>query len=241
MAPMPPHPDHDADAQDLRARGSAAQQPETSGNKSSGGASGGGRFNVLLTEDREHAIEHWTHQLSRLLEPQGVSAFVARSGRDALDIASEIPIHAAIVDIATPRERTSPSAASPTGGLWLLEVLNRQPQRPPVVVVNGRPYAPREAQRMLNEALRLGASSVLNTPVHIEALLHTIRRLLEREYRGAWPTTPPPEAASPEAKHADQTPASSLEQSAQEPRIHKATFRFSIKFNFNKRPPDPQH
>lgn len=193
----------------------------------------GGRFNVLITEDRDRPIEHWTRQIPRLLEPQGVSAFIAQSGREALDISSNFPIHAAIVDLATPRDPQKQSTGSPTtasDGLWLLEVLNRQPKRPPVVVVNGRTYSARQAQRMLNEALRLGAFSVLNGPVQIETLLHTIRRLLEREYHGTWPN----------AKPASSTPQNPITQNKSiETNPQPTTFKFTMKFKFQrKRPPE---
>jgi CheY-like chemotaxis protein len=152
------------------------------------------RFNVLLTEDREHAIEHWTHQLPRLLRPQGIQSFVVRTGREALEVVGSTRIHAAVIDLSTPAGASEtgerPSGGSGAqGGLWLLEVFRRLPRRPPVVVVNSMTFTPRDAQRMLNEALRLGAFSVINRPVELEALLAVIRRLVDREYRGQWPRT----------------------------------------------------
>ena len=248
MAPNPPQPDADRNEPPLDAWPSRAN--DGVGHHVS---EGGGRFNVLLTEDREHPIEHWTRQVSRLLEPQGVKAFIARSGREALDISSELPIHAAVVDLATPRDAQGKvinasadkttsggggSGGTSGGGLWLLEVLNRQPQRPPVVVVNGRTYSSRQAQRMLNEALRLGAFSVLNTPVQIEALLSVIQRLLEREYHGRWPTSVP--GNDPANKETNTTSrdregaVSSVSQTPNQPT--KTTFRFTMKFRFNKKP-----
>lgn len=144
------------------------------------------RFTVLLTEDREHAIEHWTHQLPRLLEPQGVQAHVARTGKEALALAKQLTIHAAVVDLLTPADERTGSSGAP-GGLWLLEVLRRHPNRPPVVLVSNPSFSQRLTQRYLNEALRLGAFSVLNRPVQLEALLESIRRVIDRRYKGAWP------------------------------------------------------
>lgn len=158
------------------------------------------RFNVLLTEDREHSAGHWTRQLPRLLQPQGVRSYVARTGREAVEMVNDLEIHAALIDLATPQDAPSrnsatgeTSTASPSGlgdaqGLWVLEVLRRLPQRPPVVVVNSRAIASNQAQRCLNQALRLGAFSVVNRPSDIEDMLAVIRRLIDRQYEGAWPS-----------------------------------------------------
>ena len=146
------------------------------------------RFTVLLTEDREHAIEHWTHQLPRLLEPQGVQAHVARTGQEALELAKQMPIHAAVIDLLTPANEREANVGHKPGGLWLLEVLRRRPDQPPALLVSNPGYSQRLLQRYLNEALRLGAFSVINRPVELEALLEAIRRLIDRRYKGAWPS-----------------------------------------------------
>ncbi|GAB4195619.1 MAG: hypothetical protein Kow00105_09860 [Phycisphaeraceae bacterium] len=162
------------------------------------------RFNVLLTEDREHSPGHWTRQLPRLLQPQGVRSYVARSGRQALGLMSQVNIHAALIDLATPQDdpqsqpgpRLGFMAQMRTGdeGLWVLEMLRRQPNRPPVVVVNSRAIAPGQAQRYLNQALRLGAFTIVNRPNDLEDMLNVIKRLIDRQYEGTWPvqqdTTP---------------------------------------------------
>ena len=153
------------------------------------------RFNVLLTEDREHSPGHWTRQLPRLLQPQGVRAYVARTGREAVALVNDVEIHAALIDLATPQDApanpapgNSPSSVGDAQGLWVLEVLRRLPNRPPVVVVNSRAIARIEAQRCLNQALRLGAFTVVNRPSDIEDMLNVIRRLIDRQYEGAWPS-----------------------------------------------------
>lgn len=146
----------------------------------------GGRFNVLLTEDRERPVEHWTRQLPRLVEPLGIDTHLARSAPEALQLHQTITFHAAVVDLATP---AGPQSTETNGGLWLLKVLRRAQHQPPVVVVNSR-ATQRQATKLLNEALRLGAFTVVNPPVQIERLLAAIQRLVERRYAGQWPGRP---------------------------------------------------
>lgn len=157
------------------------------------------RFRVLLTEDRAHADEHWTRQLPAILRPMGIDAFIASTGQQALELIQNDPIHAAIIDLATPKVARptptgKPEPQEPTpgggGGIWLMQVLQRLPNRPPVVVVNSRSYSQRQVQRLLNQALTLGAFSVVNRPVKLDALLCTFQRLVERAYNNTWP---PPE------------------------------------------------
>lgn len=149
-----------------------------------------GRFNVLLTRDREHAIEHWTGQLPRVLGPLGVRAFVADTGREALEVAEQVEVHAAVIDLSTPPGPTTSAPAHQPGGLWLLEVLSRRPNRPATVVVNSQAYTPGQIDRFLNEALRLGAFTVVNRPVEVHGLLVVIQRVIERRFRGRWPAPP---------------------------------------------------
>ena len=149
------------------------------------------RFNVLLTEDRPHADVHWTRQLPRLLEPQGVVSYVAQTAREAIDMAERTEVHAAVIDLATPLGDAECVQSFPVpgmaGGLWLLELLRRLPNRPPVVIVRGPAFSPRHADRLLTDALRLGVFSVVDKPVELEQLLTVFRRLMDKRYRGTWP------------------------------------------------------
>ncbi len=163
----------------------------------------GGRFNILLTEDRDRPVEHWTRQFPRLMQPLGVEAHLATNGRQALELAERITFHAAFIDLATPVDAPKTGSTRATasvhcgaggggggGGLWLLEVMQRRAVRPPVVVVNSRATR-QQAVRLLNEALRLGAFSVVNRPEDLHPLLSVIQRLLNRHHAGQWPTPAP--------------------------------------------------
>lgn len=148
----------------------------------------GERFRVLLTEDRARPDEHWTRQLPPMLEPLGVRAAIAADSRQALEIIQSTAIHAAVIDLNTPAPKGSDSAA---GGLYLMQVIQRLPSKPPVVVVNSHSYSQRQVQRLLNQALELGAFSVVNWPVQIDTLLSTFQRLIERAYNNHWPPEGP--------------------------------------------------
>ena len=168
-----------------------------------------GRFNVLLTQDRAHAHRPWSRQLSGLLAPQGVRAFVAYSGRQALATLDEVTLHAAVVDLATPRDdRSAAAVAADPGGLWLLELLSRRTARTPVVVIDSRPVAGRDVERALNRALRLGAFSVINRPNSAEAVLAAVQRIIDRRYRGRWPTPSPGPAPGRSKNPGNETPGS---------------------------------
>lgn len=152
------------------------------------------RFRVLLTEDRARPDEHWTRQLIQLVKPMGVQASIASDARQALDILESTSIHAAVIDLNTPAPKSGTGSGG-VGGLWLLQVVQRLPHKPPVVVVNSHSYSQKQSGRMLNQALDLGAFSVVNWPVQIDTLLATFQRLIERAYNNHWP--PPPELGNP--------------------------------------------
>lgn len=185
-------------------------------------------FNVLLTEDRPHAAEHYTRQLGQLLRPQGVHAFVVQSGEQAMELVESTPIHAAVIDSATPRSgKAGQVSASQSSGLWLLELLHRLPNRPPVVLVRGPSSENVQARRMLSEALRLGAFTVLDKPVDLEQLLAVFHRLLQRQYRGCWPDHAQSQTPNPPAS--DQPNPADSTDAAQGPVQRRFTQRFSIR------------
>jgi DNA-binding response OmpR family regulator len=166
--------------------------PDPSPSRQAGGVSGA-RLNILLT-DGGWRDESWAERLPRLLEPMGVHARRAGSGREASDILRGTPIHAAVVDLTLPL--TSEDAArhhqmqarphTEEGGCRLLELLARVEAPPPIVVVR-EPRFSRDDARDLFEALKHGVFAVVDRPVNIELMLEVFRRLLARHYRGRWP------------------------------------------------------
>ena len=118
-------------------------------------------------------------------------ASIAADSKEALAILESTPIHAAVIDLNTPAPQSSDTTSGGGGGLYLLQVIQRLPHKPPVVVVNSHSYSQKQSGRMLNQALDLGAFSVVNWPVQIDTLLSTFQRLIERAYNNAWPNEGP--------------------------------------------------
>jgi len=146
------------------------------------------RFNVLVTEDMPRPEEYWTRQLQKLLEPMGVATHRVTTGTEALDLVDRMAIHAAVVDMGTPMsavEADKPAGAQPAA-VWLRQ-LGRLLANRPIVVVHGRVYSRRKADRALRDALSFGAFSVLHKPVEMEQLLRVFRRMMDRRYHGGWP------------------------------------------------------
>lgn len=149
----------------------------------------GGRLNLLLS-DASWQHESWADRLPTLLEPMGVRAHLAASGREAKELLSSTTIHVAVVDLGLPLDDTSPSdGPAPSAGWRLLEVLSRLAHRPPTVAVK-QARTRRDEARELNAALRLGAFAVVDRPRstrEMETLLEVLRRCITRHYRGRWP------------------------------------------------------
>jgi CheY-like chemotaxis protein len=142
---------------------------------------------VLLAADRPGGEEDWMDQFSRLLAPQGVLAWIARSGPETVNVAQDADLDAAVIDLGLSMGRGSSSTGAGRNGIGVLEVLRRLPGRPPVVALRGPAHSRRQAERLLGEALRLGVFAVVEKPVELEHLLGVLQRLMERRYKGAWP------------------------------------------------------
>lgn len=118
----------------------------------------------------------------------GVVSHRAGTGREATTVLSSTRIHIAVVDLGLPLDQC-PTSGSEEAGPRLLELLARQADPPPTVVVK-RAKSHREDAREINAALRLGAFTVLDRPRTAEDLntmLEVLRRCLARHYRGLWP------------------------------------------------------
>ncbi|XVJ59390.1 MAG: response regulator [Tepidisphaera sp.] len=162
----------------------------TPGGAGSGHPSGpaSGRLNLLLSYAGWES-SCWVDHLPRLLEPMGVVSHRAGTGREATDVLTHTRIHIAIVDLGLPLDQSSAESPTEEAGSRLLELLSRQPEPPPTVVVK-RSKSHREDLREMNAALRLGAFAVVDRPrkpADLNLMLDVLRRCLLRHYRGMWP------------------------------------------------------
>jgi DNA-binding NtrC family response regulator len=141
------------------------------------------RLNVLLTD----TDQPWALHLPRLLEPHGVRAIRVTGVEQAVEAIEREPIHAAVVEMDAGLGGSLGLADTAPRGLKLLRILQRLTPTPPTVVVRGRRFDRRLDDRLLTEALKLRAFSVLDQPVELEQMLEVLRRLLQRHYGGVWP------------------------------------------------------
>lgn len=150
-----------------------------------GGAPAGGRLNLLLSYAgwQPHS---WVDHIPALLEPMGVRALRAGTGREATAVIQAQPIHIAVVDLGLPMATTDDTEEA---GARILSLLSRVSQPPPTVVVK-RSRTSRDDRREICDALRHGAFAVIDRPrtqADVEILLEVLRRCLRRYYHGRWP------------------------------------------------------
>ena len=147
--------------------------------------SGEDRLNLLVSyagwED-----ESWADRLPRLLEPMGVRAVRAKTGREAQRLLQRVPVHIAVVDLSLPLDENDRPATPSEGGKRLLEILARMDCSPALVVVKRRRSA-RDEARELSAALDHGAFAAVDPPVQLEAMLEIMRRILAKRFRNRWP------------------------------------------------------
>lgn len=144
-----------------------------------------GRLNLLLSYAGWEP-QSWADNLPRLLEPMGVRALRAGTGREATAVIQSHPIHIAVVDLGLP---LGFAADTEEAGSRVLSLLSRVRQPPPTVVVK-RTRTSRDDRREIIEAMRLGAFAVIDRPrcqADVEVLLEVLRRCLRRYYHGRWP------------------------------------------------------
>ncbi len=153
------------------------------------GAGSPRRLNLLLTYGgwREHAF---ADQLPVLLDRFGIQCLRAKTGDEVSDVVRRAAVHIAVIDLSIPmHERRGMEAAPRTvqAGPRVLQLLRRLDCPPPTIIVRPRQVDPAESNRILAEALRDGAFTVLDDPVPVETMLQVLERCVRRYYRDHWP------------------------------------------------------
>ncbi len=147
------------------------------------------RLNLLLTYGgwREHAF---ADQLPVLLDRFGIQCLRAKTGDEVSDVVRRAAVHIAVIDLSIPmHERRGMEGAPRTvqAGPRVLQLLRRLESPPPMIIVRPRQVDPAESNRILAEALRDGAFTVLDDPVPVETMLQALERCVRRYYRDHWP------------------------------------------------------
>ena len=130
---------------------------------------GQNRLTVLLANEQEG----WHQTVRGLLEPQGVTTLVARSGREALDLMAKRPVHVAVLDQQMPQ----------LGGMQVIKLMRELRHAPPAILL-----ANQLTNNLLHEALGMHVFTVLAKPVDFNLLLDSLARVLKRYHESRWPT-----------------------------------------------------
>ena len=129
------------------------------------------RLTVLLAQEPDGS--HLT--IRQLLEPQGVTTLVARTGREAVDLVQAQEVHVAVLDMQMPQ----------LGGLQAIKLMREIVKFPPPAIL----LTDQLTNHLLREALTMDIFSVIANPVDLNMLLDSIARVLRRHYESRWPVS----------------------------------------------------
>ncbi len=130
-------------------------------------------YSILITDDDSGCRE----TLRDIVEPEGYRTVLASSGEEALDILRRDQIHLALLDMHMPR----------LTGLETLELMRQVNELLPCIIVTAD-----ATERLMRQAFRARAYSVIPKPVSKNVVLYTVVRALVRVYG-----TPPADANNP--------------------------------------------
>lgn len=122
-------------------------------------------YSILITDDDRGCRE----SLREIVEPEGFRTLLASSGEEALDIVREEPVHLALLDMHMPR----------LTGLETLQLVRQVNTILPVILVTAD-----ASERLMRQAFKAHAYSVIPKPVSKNVVLYTVVRALMRAYGG---------------------------------------------------------
>ena len=133
--------------------------------------------NVLI-EDSDWA---WPRAVTEIFQPRGINALLAESTADAVRLVSNSRIHLAILNYQCDSPAREPASTREArrgiSGLSMLRLVRKHDSLLPCILL-----AHSVNDRLLAEALSLGAFSVLAKPVDLDLLVHQINRLFQKWY-----------------------------------------------------------
>src|SRR5919197_3311428 len=120
-------------------------------------------YSILIADDDRGSRE----ALREIVEPEGFQTLLASSGEEALDIVRGQPVHLLMLDMNMPR----------LSGLETLQMLRQFDALLPAILVTGDPN-----ERVVRQAYRVHAYSVIPKPVSKNIVLYTVLKALARFY-----------------------------------------------------------
>ncbi len=124
------------------------------------------QYSLLITDEDEG----YRRCLQETFEPKGYNTYLAGSGRDAIEIAREVVLHALIMDTNLPD----------ISGLETFGYIKREVKLIlPCIFLSGD-----TTKELMLKALSANAYTVISKPVDLEVLLFTVERLIKKYYPG---------------------------------------------------------
>jgi CheY-like chemotaxis protein len=120
-------------------------------------------YSILITDDDRGCRE----ALRDIVEPEGYPTLLASSGEEAIDIVREKPVHLVLLDMQMPT----------LTGLETIPLVREINAVLPCVLVTAD-----ATERLMRQALRAHAYSVIAKPVSKNIVLYTVVRALVRAY-----------------------------------------------------------
>jgi len=120
--------------------------------------------NVLISD----ADWAWPQAVSKIFQPRGINALIAKSTNDIVHIINNNKIHLAILD----------ATATSQAAMHTLKIIRKQDKLLPCMLL-----AQKIDNRLLSQALELKVFSVLAKPIDLALLTDQIDRVFKKYYQ----------------------------------------------------------
>ncbi len=124
------------------------------------------QYSLLITDGDEYSRE----AIKESFEPEGYNTYLAGSGREAIEIAREVLIHALITDMNLPD----------ISGLDTFRFIKKEFQ----VVLPCILLSKNASKEMLLRAISADAYTVISKPINLDALHFAMKQIMKKYYWG---------------------------------------------------------